>query len=164
MKYFFLVLIVVFGGFIGFMFSKKYKQRFNFFQALILLCQKFDVEINFSRERLKNIFEGLDEKHKRNLYGLDVNFVSYLNKKTELNSDELFKNINFLKDSEKDVLFQFFKCLGRSDIDSQTKEIKNFQSRFETIANVAEVENKKYGKLSIKLGVIAGLFLVVILI
>ena len=144
------------------MFSKKYKRRANFFQALVTLCQKFDVEINFSRDRLKNIFNSIDEKIKTNLCGIDKNFIAYLDKETSLEKEELFKNINFLKDNEKDVIFPFFRALGRSDVDSQSKEIKNYQSRFENISLLAIQDNKKYGSLSIKLGLIAGLFVVVI--
>ena len=56
MKYIFLILLALATTFIGYMFSRKYRIRANFFQALLFLCQKFDIEINFSRERLKNIF------------------------------------------------------------------------------------------------------------
>ncbi len=164
MKYIFLVLLVCMTSFIGYIFSKKYKIRANFFESLLYLCQKFDIEINFSRERLKNIFLNLDEKNKINLKGIDKNFISYINGETTLEKDNLFKGINFLKDDEKDLIFTFFKSLGRSDVDSQSKEIKNFQARFDGISNQVNSENKKYGKLFLKLGIIAGLLLVVIFI
>ena len=80
------------------------------------------------------------------------------------NKESLFKNINFLKNDEKDVIFMFFKSLGRSDVDSQSKEIKNYQTRFESFSSTANNDNKKYGALSIKLGIIAGLFLIVLFI
>lgn len=164
MKYFVLVFVVIVCGFVGYLFSRKYKMRANFFSALILLCQKFDVEINYSRERLKNIFLSLDNKNSSNLYGIDKNFISYLDKEVELDKNELFKGINFLKDNEKDMIFPFFKSLGRSDVDSQSKEVKNYQNRFENLSNGANQDNKKYGSLAIKLGVIVGLFLVVLFI
>ncbi len=150
--------------YIGYIFSRKYKIRSNFFQALVMLCQKFDVEINYSRERLKNIFNNLDEKQKRNLHGIDNNFISFINKETPLEREFLFKNIRFLKDEEKDVIFMFFKSLGRSDVDSQSKEIKNYQTRFEALSSSANSENKKYGSLSIKLGIVAGLVIIVLFI
>ena len=164
MKYFLLALMVGLCIYIGYMFSRKYKTRANFFQALVMLCQKFDVEINYSRERLKNIFSSLDEKQKHKLHGIDNNYISYMNKETPLERDFLFKNIKFLKEEEKDVIFMFFKNLGRSDVDSQSKEIKNFQTRFEALSSSANTDNKKYGSLSIKLGIIAGLVIVVLFI
>lgn len=164
MKYVLLILLVCVTTFIGYVFSKKYRTRVNFFQALLYLCQKFDIEINFSRERLKNIFESLDEKNKNNLKGIDKNFISFIDKEVSLEKENLFKGITFLKEDEKDLIYTFFKSLGRSDVDSQSKEIKNFQSRFETLVTQTNAENKKYGSLSIKLGVIAGLLIVVIFI
>lgn len=161
------LLIALFAGiaiYIGFIFAKKYKTRENFFMALVMLCQKFDVEINYSRQRLKNIFASLDDKQKKALQGIDKNFLSFIDKESPLEKEYLFKNINFLKEDEKDVIFMFFKNLGRSDVDSQSKEIKNFQSRFEAISNNAIKDNKKYGQLSIKLGIVAGLFIVVLFI
>lgn len=161
------ILLAIFAGiaiYIGYIFSRKYKTRENFFLALVMLCQKFDVEINYSRQRLKNIFSSLDDKQKKSLRGIDKNFLSFIDKESPLEKGYLFNGINFLKEDEKDVIFMFFKNLGRSDVDSQSKEIKNFQARFETISTNAINDNKKYGSLSIKLGIVAGLFIVVLFI
>ena len=164
MKYIFLILLALATTFIGYMFSRKYRIRANFFQALLFLFHKFDIEINFSRERLKNIFLSLDEKNKSSLKGIDKNFIAFIDGDSPLDKESLFKGITFLKDDEKDMIFTFFKSLGRSDVDSQSKEVKNFQARFESVAEKVNSDNKKYGSLSIKLGIVAGLLLVVIFI
>ena len=164
MKFILLAVFACIAIYIGFIFSRKYKTRENFFMALIMLCQKFDVEINYSRQRLKNIFETLDEKQKKSLKGIDKNFLSFIDKESPLEKNYLFNGINFLKEEEKDVIFMFFKSLGRSDVDSQSKEIKNFQNRFETLSSSAINENKRYGSLSIKLGIVVALFIVVLFI
>lgn len=164
MKYFFIIIFIAISLYIGFLFSKKYRQRQQFFNAVILLCHKFDVEINFSRERIKNIFESLDDKHKSQLFGLDKNYLTYLTDQNTLDKGCLFKNIGFLKEEEKDLIFMFFKTLGRSDIESQSKEIKTFSSRFEEIFKSAEQENKKYGFFSIKLAIIASIFVLILFI
>ncbi len=164
MRYILLSILVFLSVFIGYLFSKKYRNRKNFFQALVLLCNKFDIEINYSRERVKNIFDSLDEKIKINLYGMDNNFLSFINKENNLDKHSLFKNITFLKEEEKDVILLFFKSLGRSDVDSQSKEIKNFKLKFENLSSTSNNENKKYGSLSIKLGIIFGLLIIVLFI
>ena len=105
---------------VGYLFSMKFKKRVQFYSALIMLAQKLDVEINFSRERLKKLIESVDDKTRKNL--------------------------------------------GRSDVTGQTKEIQNFLKRFDDNLAKCATENKKYGSLCIKLGIIAGLFMVVILI
>lgn len=149
---------------VGYVFSSKYTKRKRFFDSLISLAEKLSLEINFSRERLHVLIENFDEKNKRNLLGIDTNFVEYLDKKVDLSTDELFKKIDILKQEEKDAVFLFFKTLGRSDVENQTKEIQSFVNRFRDIKSQCEVDHKKYGSLSLKLGIVAGLFLVVILI
>ncbi len=164
MKIVILILIALICVLIGYIVSKKYRVRANFFQALLYLCQKFDIEINYSRERVKNIFLNLDDKYKKDLKGIDINYISFLDKQVPLDKDNLFKNITFLKENEKEMIFSFFKTLGRSDVDSQSKEIKNFQTRFGELAKDVNSDYKKYGSLSIKLGIITGLLIIVIFI
>lgn len=149
---------------VGYIFSIKYKRRMQFYSSLILLAQKLDVEINFSRERLKKLIESIDEKTKKNLFGVDKNFIDYLGSESGLDANKLFEKCSFLKADEKEMVFLFFKNLGRSDITGQTKEIQNFLKRFDDNLTKCTAENKKYGSLCLKLGVIAGLFLAVILI
>ena len=68
-----------------------------------------------------------------------------------------------LKNDEKDLVFMFFKALGRRDVENQTKELQGFVSRFSEVKTKCDAEQKKYGALSIKLGVVAGLFWAVIM-
>lgn len=164
MKFFILAFLALCCVGIGYIFSLKYRRRAIFFRTLVMLCQKIDVEINYSRERLKNLLKNFDDKTKRNLHGLDANYITYLENNTSLEEATLFKNINFLKQNEKDLILLFFKSLGRSDLASQSQELKNYEKRFEEFSNGASGENKKYGSLSIKLGIIAGLAVVVLFI
>ena len=106
----------------------------------------------------------LDTKIKTKLLGLEQNYIAFLEQENALEKGSLFKGIDILKDDEKDTIFMFFKSLGRSDLESQSKEIQNFQLRFENTSQSTQKENKKYGSLAIKLGFIAGLFLIVLFI
>ncbi len=163
MKWILIAIVFIACIIIGYVFSLKYKRRANFFKALILLSQKLDIGINFSRERLQNLFAGLDEGIKKDLNNLTENYISYLQENSDLTSEKLFKGINLLKDNEKEIVLMFFKMLGRSDVESQSKEIKNFEIRFNEFSSKANEENKKYGGLSLKMGLIIGLMSTVIL-
>ena len=164
MKYVLLITLSCTSIFAGYFYSKKYRKRSKFFQSLVSLCQKFDVEINFSKERLKNIFANIDEKQKHDLCGLIENFISFIEQENPLEKETLFKGIAFLKEDEKDIIFMFFKTLGRSDVDSQSKEAKNYLSRFESLSVSSINDNKKFGSLSIKLGIVGALFIAVLFI
>ncbi len=164
MKYVFIGFLFCACTFVGYLFSRKYMKRKKFFASIIALADKLSLEINFSRERLKVLLSNFDQASRKNLLGVDERFVDYLDKKCELTSEEIFKNIDILKPEEKDMILLFFKTLGRSDVENQTKEIGSFVARFSEVKDSCDQEQKKYGALSLKLGVVAGLFLTVILI
>lgn len=164
MKYVLIVFIFCLCAFVGYIFSVKYMKRKKFFNSLIVFADKLSLEINFSRERLKVLLENFDSANKKNLLGIDEKFVEFLDKKIELTSENIFKKADVLKNDEKDFILLFLKTLGRSDVENQTKEIQNFVSRFNEMKTQCDTEQKKYGSLSLKLGIVAGLFWVVILL
>lgn len=164
MKFFLICIISIILILIGIAFSSKYSKRARFFQTLVSICHKFEIEICYSRERLKNLFSSLEDKQKNALLGIDKNFCEFLENKTSLDKDNLFKGLNILKDNEKDAIFLFFKSLGRSDVQSQSKEIKQFQRTFEEFSTQAGIENKKYGSLSIKMGIVCSLLVAVLIL
>lgn len=164
MKYVLIVFIFCLCAFVGYIFSVKYTKRKKFFNSLIVFADKLSLEINFSRERLKVLLENFDSANKKNLLGIDEKFVEYLDKKIELTSENIFKKADVLKNDEKDFILLFLKTLGRSDVENQTKEIQNFISRFNEMKTQCDTEQKKYGSLSLKLGIAMGLFWVVILL
>lgn len=163
MKYIFIGIVFCACAFIGYLFSAKYTKRKKFFTSLIVLADKLSLEINFSRERLKVLIENFDGANRKNLFGVDEKFLEYLNKNCELTVEEIFKKTSILKQDEKDLLLLFFKTLGRSDVENQTKEIQSFVSIFSEIKSQCDIEQKKYGALSMKLGIVAGLFWAVIM-
>lgn len=164
MKYVLIVFIFCLCAFVGYIFSVKYTKRKKFFNSLIVFADKLSLEINFSRERLKVLLENFDSANKKNLLGIDEKFVEYLDKKIELTSENIFKKADVLKNDEKDFILLFLKTLGRSDVENQTKEIQSFISRFNEMKTQCDTEQKKYGSLSLKLGIAMGLFWVVILL
>lgn len=163
MKYILILCVFAVCTYIGHIFSVKYSKRKKFFGALICFADKLSLEINFSRERLKVLIENFDSKQRKCLLGVDEAFLAYLDKREELTLENMFKKANVLKNDEKDAVLLFFKTLGRSDVENQTKEIGSFVSRFSDMKVVCDSEQKKYGSLSLKLGIIAGLFCAVIM-
>ncbi|MBR1890261.1 MAG: stage III sporulation protein AB [Clostridia bacterium] len=164
MKYVLIAVVFSICVFVGFVFSAKYTKRKKFFSSIIALADKLSLEINFSRERLKVLIENFDENSKRDLLGIDKKFVDFLDRKVDLSTSELFGKNDVIKNDEKELTLLFFKTLGRSDVENQTKEIQSFVKRFSEIKQTCDAEQKKYGSLSLKLGVVAGLLFAVIMI
>ena len=96
MKIVLLGLLFIVCVLVGYMFSLKYKKRQKFFSSLIMLAEKLDVEINYSRERLKKLISEFDTNNKNHLLGVDKNFINYLDGDSELTADLLFKNVSIL--------------------------------------------------------------------
>lgn len=163
MKFIFIICIFSICLLVGFLFYSKYNKRKKFYTSLIMLAEKLSVEINFSRERLKILVENFDAGVRKNLLGVDEGFISYLEKKDEL-SLQVFSKANCLKQDEKEFILLFLKTLGRSDVENQTKEISAYISRFDEKKEETTKEFKKYGSLSLKLSVVAGLFFTILLI
>lgn len=164
MKYILILMVFCICVFVGYFFSAKYNKRKKFFAAIISFANKISLDINFSRERLKVLIQNFDEGTKKHLLGIDERFLDYLDKKCELENEAIFGKIEILKKEEKDLLLLFFKTLGRSDVENQTKEIQSFISRFVEVKDSCDKEQKKYGSLSLKLGFVAGLFFAVVML
>ncbi len=164
MKYLIILILFCISVGVGYFFSLKYLKRKRFWGALINLADKLSLEINFSRERLKVLFSSFDGNTKKYLLGIDEGFVDFLDKKCELTQENIFKNASVLKPEEKDFVLLFLKTLGRSDVENQTREIQNYCIRFGEIKAQCDTEQKKYGSLSVKLGVVVGLFIAIIMI
>ena len=164
MKYFFIGLVFCLCVFVGYIISKKFAKRKKFFEGIIAFADKLSLDINFSRERLRVLIENFDLNQRKNLLGIDAAFLDFLDKKGELSNENVFKRADVLKSEEQDVVLLFLKALGRSDVENQTKEINGFVARFVDMKKSCDDEQKKYGTLSLKLGIVAGLFLAIIML
>ena len=163
MKYVFIIIAIIVCSCIGWFLSQRYKKRKEFFNSLIMFSNKLSVDINFSRAKLSEVVNSFDKVYSKNLCGIKENYLNYLSSKNELVKEKLFDKNVPATGEEKDLIFLFFKCLGRLDASGQTKEIENFKTRFIEMKDKADLEYKKYGSMYLKLGFIAGLFLAVLL-
>lgn len=165
MKYF-LIAIVVFGiSYIGYGFGKYYRKRKRFFEDLVFVSERLCVDISFSKDNLQKILINSIDSYGKDLKSLISSYIEYLKDNTvQLNNDLLFKKSTLIKDEEKETIFLFFKSLGRLDSYNQVSEINNFKSKFISLKENAEIENKKFGTLSFKLAILFALLVIVLMI
>ncbi len=157
-----IIVLVASCTYVGYGFSKQYNLRAEFFEALDLFLKKMNLEINFSREKLKPIVS----EYKTNCKELDGILKNFLNalEIRDLGLKELFEKTKLLKDDEKEMLFSFFKSLGHFDLSGQTDHINNFLKNFNFYLESSKEEKTKYGTLFTKLGIIVGVMISLILI
>lgn len=165
MKYL-LIAIVVFGiSYIGYGFGKYYRKRKRFFEDLIFVSERLCVDISFSKDNLQKILFNSIESYGKDLKSVICSYIEYLkDNKIQLNNNLLFKKSTLIKDEEKETIFLFFKSLGRLDASNQVSEINNFKSKFISLKDNADVENKKFGTLSLKLAILFALLLIILMI
>lgn len=165
MKIFFLCLIITCCTYLGYGFSSYYRRRLRLFKDVLNFASKMIVDINFSRSNLKEIIQNSLSNYGSDFKTILNNFLSYLGDNSNLLSEEiLLSGIKNLSVEDKQTLFLFFKGLGRYDAESQIKELENYKKKFDDLKLVAEAENKKYGGLYIKLGLMLGLLIAILLI
>ena len=160
-KYLILFAIAGICAYIGWGYSNYYTSRSKFFKSVELLFDKLKTEIRFSQGKLIEILNDF-QPHSKDTQTLINNFVDCLNFDKEINPENLFVGIKVLNDDEKNVLAIFFKSLGKFDAFNQTNQLANQQDQLAQFFKKAEEDAKKFGTLYIKLGIIAGLVIVLI--
>lgn len=157
-----IIVLVSACTYVGFGFSKQYNLRAEFFEALDMFLKKINLEINFSREKLKPIISSYETKCKELDFVLK-NFLKALETR-DLALADLFDKTKLLKQEEKQMIFSFFKSLGHFDLSGQTDHINNFLKSFNFYLQSSKEEKTKYGTLFTKLGIIVGVLISLILI
>ena len=160
-KYLILFAIAGICAYIGWGLSCYYTNRSKFFKSVELLFDKLKTEIRFSQGKLIEILNDFQAPSK-DVQTLIKNFVDCLNFDKDISPENLFANIKILSEDEKNVLTIFFKSLGKFDAFNQTNQLDNQQAQLADFFRKAEEDAKKFGALYIKLGIIAGLVIVLI--
>lgn len=161
-----LSVIVLFGcSYVGYGLGQYYIMRHQFIGALITFLQVLKVDISYLKDDLIKVIE----THKKNCpTSLQTVLKSYLKTLTEqetITVESLKNNIKtpYLEEPEYGTLLQFFESLGKSDVTSQLELLDQFLAFFHRYYKNAETQKKKYAGLFSKLGVLLGIFLMVIL-
>ena len=156
-------LIALFG-FIGYGISSYYIKRKRFFSSLSNFIRKLKTDIGFSSLNLENIVvDYLKTAGITNDVRELLNNFNYCLKKETLTKENMFKFITILSNEEQDIIFFFFKRLGRIDVFNQLEELDKFSIRVEECLGQAKEDSKKYCNLYTKLGVIIGAFVALII-
>lgn len=163
-----LVLIIALVGLcsaIGFGFSSGYKQRKNFFEAYVIFLQTLKTDINFSADKIIEIIKrAILSTTCKDFTILLSNYQDVLLKRSEVTKENLFKEVKLLTQQEKEQLFRFFTSLGKTDVFNQVEVISNELERAKTVSQKVKSDCDKYCPLFTKLGILAGLFLALIII
>lgn len=163
-----IILSAIFGGsaLIGIMVSNKYRNR------TIQLCEMkkalnfFEAKIEYTYEPLADIFIEISNNIRREIGSI---FKVAAVKMRELSAKEAWEySVNIaqtsLKEEDLDIIRDFGKILGQTDLQGQLNKVKLTLGFLETQITQSQIEENKNKKLYKTLGVLTGAGLVIILI
>lgn len=164
-KYFMLILILIFSSLLGKLLSKKYSNRLKELEEMKTALNILKTKIKFTYSPLPEIFEEISEKQKGNIGKIFKKAKENMKNNT---ADEAWKKAiseekNNLIDEDRYTIKNLSKMLGQTDIEGQISQIEITEKFLEIQIQEANIEKQKNEKLYSKLGVTIGLAIVIIL-
>lgn len=169
MKWIGAILLICATTLIGVEFSSKLSRRPKEIRQLKTALQILEAEIVYSQATLADAFSKIAQQLSQPVSSLFQAIASKLNTSNDLTYTWAEEVNRFLGNSsvgrdEAEVLLQFGETLGQYDIVQQKKYIQLSITHLDRVLIEAQENHQRYGKMFKNLGVLAGLFLVLLLI
>lgn len=146
------VLIIAFGVAVGYFMAGKYRSRAAFYSDFCLFHERYLSELQYTKSSLREFIAKFDYKS---------DFAKVLAAFPEVRG---VKKLSFLKDEEEKALQSYFEMLGRGDSASQRSYFSSQTAELNAKREASEREKKVKGDLYLKLGLLAGLAVVVLIV
>lgn len=156
------IAVVAFTTLCGYIFSKKYRQRQQFFTQFCEFNERFLSEIAYYRRPIVDFLTTYTYKDEFN--ELLSEYYTSLKRAGEKGFLIDFSRFSFLKEEELAVLNDYFSMLGKGDSSAQTTYFSSVKGTLAKYQTTASDEAKKYGDLYIKIGFLCGLFILILII
>ena len=157
-----MILILIASSFLGIFKSLALKRRAEELRGIIYAVEHIKTGISFDRKSVPSLLSELEKERCRLFYAVGKEAVG----KTVAEAYEKVKkeNVSFLSESDIKTVDLFFSALGRSGADGQTSLCDGTLSRLSKQLSEADEKYKKYGGVFSKSGILAGLFIVILLL
>lgn len=169
MKWVGAILLICATTLIGFELAKRLSNRPKEIRQLKSALHILEAEIVYSQAPLALAFDKIANQLAEPVSELFYSVAIELQTASDLtqtwnNQVDQFLKRSSLGPDEEEVLKQFGKTLGQHDITQQKKYIKLALTHLDRVLTEAQENNLRYGKMFKNLGILAGLFLVLLLI
>lgn len=159
------IAIVCFTSFCGYVLSKKYRQRKNFFAQFNEFNERFLSEIAYYRRPIKEFAENY--AYQGEFEELLTAYVASLQGSGKNPSEKERAKLpvySFLNKDETNFVNDYFLMVGKGDSSSQNGYFTSVKTALaDKKAKTAE-ECKKYGDLYLKLGFLSGLMILILIL
>ena len=147
------VLIVIFCTLLGYLAAGKWRSRCVFFTQECLFHERYLNELNYTRKPLGKFLEE---------YSYKGDFGKLVERFTCERTIEC--NLKYLTKEERTACVNYFSMLGRGDSLSQKEFFAAQTAMLTALRDESKKEEKNRGGLYIKLGLLAGLAVVILII
>jgi len=165
MIYFILSSIMLTSVLVGYKISKKYNNRYVFYNNLVKFADILNLNIYHLNENIDEIFNKFIEELD-NISKIDFNKIRNMILKNVVTIDNL-KSLNMttnLSNNEIKEFYEFIKKLGNCNTESQIHIIDGYKKVFEERKNLAVIDKKQKGNIALRLSVSIGVVLCIIIL
>ncbi len=169
LKFFLVIVIIISSAYLGFLKSISYVKREKSLRDICIFFNRIKSEILYTQNTLPNVYESsrqdLEEDIKNMLGAISTDMLICKDKfSIEKSIEKNVDSIKCLEEIDKNYIKKGLKNLGKTDLEGQENLIKNTLSLLEVQLKDATKMKEKNAKLYKKLGVVIGLFIVIIVI
>lgn len=151
-------VLFVFSGYIGYAVGSHYRRRCNLFVGIIAYIDSLEKGMSFLQSTLGELTENFISEKKDDLSSMLDKYLSLLKNGALTKEDcKRILKTRLMNGYEQGIFAEMLFSLGKSDLDTQLADLARYKTLFASIADSAKQNYKKYGALSFKLGILAGL-------
>ena len=147
------IAVIAFSTALGYLLSGKYRSRKKFYEQFCLFNKQYLNELSYTRKPLRDFLKA---------HEYTGDFAKAVNKYVE-SQDSTIK-LSYLSEDERNFCSNYLSMLGRGDANSQKAFFGSQTQALETQCTEGEKQAKARGSLYIKLGLLAGLAIVILII
>lgn len=155
MSFIFGVIALITCSYIGYLCSKKYIDKRDFYNDFNNFNLKLKNAVSFNNSTIISLIESCDKK---SLF-YDA-LRSCFTKSIKID----FTSVNYLSKAEIDFLNSYLDLIGSVDRNTQINYLNEVSNKLQENLNEAILEEKKYKTLYIKIGFLVGLIVFVVAI
>ena len=148
-----LTLIFVGVSYVGVAVGKTYVKKEKFFNEVLTFLNVLANNIQFNKSKLSNVIDENIDNFKTEFKQVLVDY------KTGKSS-----SVGFLTEYENQKVLEFLNSIGFFDVCGELNNIERYNQIFNRLYNESVLNNKKYGELYSKLGIMLGLIVVIIFV
>ncbi|MGX4669562.1 stage III sporulation protein SpoIIIAB [Cerasibacillus sp. JNUCC 74] len=164
------LMLIATTTWIGFEWSSRLANRPKHIRQVKNALQILEAEMMYSQLPLQEAFHAIKKQTPFPIHAFFDRLYKNMHQESKdfkivwANSLDELMDISCLGKNEKEILMQFGQTLGQHDFNQQQKHIHLARSHLERELENANDQYEKYGRMAKSLGVLCGLFIVLLLL